>query len=59
MEAVMEEYDFFAIAEGDGWTVKDRWRLRAESFSDACIMAQTFEDDPDILYTEFVEVNND
>lgn len=55
----MEEYDFFAIAEGDGWTVKDRWRLRAESFSDACIMAQTFEDDPDILYTEFVEVNND
>lgn len=52
----MPEYDFFAIAEGDGWVVKDRWRLTADTFADACIMAQTFEDDPDVLYTEFVEV---
>ena len=52
----MPEYDFFAIAEGDGWVVKDRWRLTAESFADACIMAQELEDDPDILYTDFEEV---
>lgn len=52
----MTEYNFFAIAEGDGWTVRDRWQLEAESFADACIMAQELEDDPNILYTEFVEV---
>lgn len=52
----MPEYNFFATAEGEGWRVRDRWRLTAESFADACIMAQTYEDDPDILYTDFEEV---
>jgi len=50
------EYNLFALADGDGWSVKTRWRLEAESFADACIMAQEMEDDPDVLYTEFVEV---
>lgn len=52
----MPEYNFFSIAEGKGWRVNTRWRLEADSFSDACIMAQELEDDPDILYTDFVEV---
>lgn len=53
----MPEYNFFAIAEGDGWTIRDRWSLTAETFADACIMAQELEDDSNILYTDFVEVN--
>lgn len=52
----MTEYNFFSIADVLGGKVHTRWRLEAESFSDACIMAQELEEDPDILYTEFVEV---
>lgn len=52
----MAEYNFFSIAEFEGGKVRARWRLDADSFADACIMAQELEEDPDVLYTEFVEV---
>lgn len=52
----MAEYNFFARAEGDRWAVSTRWQLEAQTFADACIMAQELEDDPDIIYTEFLEV---
>ena len=52
----MTEYNFFAVAKGEGWNVSDRYKIEAETFSDACIEAQELEGE--LIYTEFVLVNN-
>lgn len=52
----MTEYNFFAIAKVEGGSISDRYRIDADTFSDACIEAQELE--PELLYTEFVQVVN-
>lgn len=62
----MAEYNFFAIYRIPGASVQDRWRLEADSFLQACEMAQELNlqeieqdgrDEP-YYYNEFVTVHN-
>lgn len=39
----MKEYDFFAVRTGDGYSVGDRYRLEANTFAEACYLAQVNE----------------
>jgi hypothetical protein len=65
MEAVMNEYNFWAIQNIDGGRIRDRYRLFAYSYEQACEDAQALEyreaeeleRDP-VIYDEFVEVTN-
>lgn len=62
----MAEYNFFAIYRFPGASVQDRWRLEADSFLQACEMAQELNlqeieqdgrDEP-YYYNEFVTVHS-
>lgn len=45
-------YDFWAVAfdDGRGNRMRDRWRLTAGSFEEACEMAQALHDDESAEY---------
>lgn len=56
----MTEYEFWAIENYPGARVKDRFRLEAETFADACATAQYNEtlnalesDREPVMYDEF------
>jgi hypothetical protein len=52
----MDTYDFYAVSNFDGGSIRDRYKLDAESFPDACAQAQQME--PDTVYDEFVRLKS-